>query len=145
MNVDAMLCDAATVREGLLNVLGGGITRVWRDQFPAPMGTFLALLLHASAKEMGKKHKLTIRMTDPKKEKVAEVSLEFQVAPNNNNMPDEIVTVPLVASFQQQPLPSAGAYKIELDIDGKLVKTLHFAAASNAKSNVTPIMGSAKG
>lgn len=144
MNVDAMLCDAATVREGLLNVLGAGITRVWRDTFPAPMGTQLALLLHASAEEMGKQHKLTITMNDSSKTKIAEVALDFSVSPNANNRPGEMVTVPLVASFQQQPLPKQDSYTIDLNIDGKVVKTLNFFAGSAPKVPTVPT-GSAKG
>ena len=45
MRIDtALLCDAATERDGLLNVLGGGITVATRPEFPAPLGMTLALV-----------------------------------------------------------------------------------------------------
>lgn len=143
MTVDAMLCDAATVREGLLNVLGAGITRLHREQFPAAMGTQLALLLHSTAKEMGKSHKLTITVTHENKEKIAEFAVDFSVAANAGHNAHEIITVPLVATFQQQVLPQAGTYDIALTIDGKHARTVQFQAGLTPKA--TPIMGSAKG
>ena len=33
----ALLSDHASVRDGLLFVVAGGITRVWRSQLPAPL------------------------------------------------------------------------------------------------------------
>ena len=41
----ATLCDFAQVREGLLFVSSAGITRVYRESFPAPIGVMLALVL----------------------------------------------------------------------------------------------------
>lgn len=43
----AILCDFAQVREGLLFVSGGGITRIWRETFPAAAGVSLALVFEA--------------------------------------------------------------------------------------------------
>lgn len=142
MNIDAMLCDAATVREGLLNVLGAGISRLWREQFPAVMGTQLALLIHSTAAEMGKSHKLLITMTHESKQKVAEFGVDFQVGPNPGSRPDEVITVPLVATLQQQVLPQEGTYTIEITVDGTLAKTLQFAASPAPKQAPA---GSAKG
>lgn len=143
MTVDAMLCDAATVREGLLNVLGAGITRLHREQFPAAMGTQLALLLHSTAKEMGKPHKLVITVTHENKEKIAEFSVDFSVAANPGHHANETITVPLVATFQQQVLPQAGMYDIALTIDGKLARNVQFTAALQAKQAAPA--GSARG
>lgn len=41
----AILCDAATVREGLLHLLGGGVSALGRPSFPAPLLVDLALVL----------------------------------------------------------------------------------------------------
>ena len=40
----ATICDFAQVRDGLLSVISAGITRVWRSQYPAPLGVMLALV-----------------------------------------------------------------------------------------------------
>lgn len=143
ITIDAMLCDAATVREGLLNVLGAGITRLHREQYPAPMGTQLALLLHSTAKEMSENHKLVIKVTHENKEKVAEFSVDFSVAPNQGASIDEIITVPLVATFAQQVLPQAGTYSIELLLDGKVARVVQFQAGLVPKPASMP--GSARG
>lgn len=129
MTIEAMLCDAATVREGLLNVLGAGITQLYREQYPAPMGVQLALLLHSLPQEMGKNHRMTLALTHQGKDKVAELAVDFNVGANPGTATDAGVTVPIIASFQQQNLPKEGAYSIELSIDGELLKTLHFHAA----------------
>ena len=143
MTIDAMLCDAATVREGLLNVLGAGITRLHREQFPAAMGTQLALLLHSTAKEMGKNHKLVITVTHENKEKIAEFAVDFSVAANTGSKPEETITVPLVATFAQQVLPSPGTYNIELNIDGTVARVVQFQAGLAPKPAAMP--GSARG
>ena len=98
MNIDAMLCDAATVREGLLNVLGAGITRLHREQFPAAMGTQLALLLHSNAKEMGKPHKLLITITHETKEKIAELEAS---KPKKEDAPEDVIEVKPMAETEK--------------------------------------------
>jgi hypothetical protein len=142
MNVDAILCDAATVREGLLNVLGAGITRLWRDQFPAVMGTQLALLIHSSAREMNSQHKLMITITHESQQRVAEFGVDFAIGPTPGALPDEVITVPMVATLQQQVLPSEGAYTIEISVDGETVRSTTFYATPSPKQAQ---VGSAKG
>jgi hypothetical protein len=39
----AVLCDAASLREGLLNIIGGGISTVAFQHFPAPLPLTFAL------------------------------------------------------------------------------------------------------
>ena len=53
-----MLCDAATVREGLLHILGGGITRLNRPSFPAPLGAALALQISVHPTEASVSHRV---------------------------------------------------------------------------------------
>ncbi len=45
----ALLCDAATIREGVLNILGGGISLIGFPGFPAPIASTLAILLYVNA------------------------------------------------------------------------------------------------
>lgn len=129
ISVEAMLCDAATVREGLLNVLGAGITQLNREQFPAPMGVQLALLLNASQDEMSKNHRMKLALLHQAGDKVAELAVDFAVGANPGTQKAQPITVPIIASFQQQNLPKEGGYVIELSIDDKLAKKLEFYAA----------------
>ena len=51
MRVDTcLLCEAASVHEGLLNILGGGVTVVTRPEYPSELGLSLAIrvMLHPS-------------------------------------------------------------------------------------------------
>lgn len=43
----AFLADAVTVREGLMHVLGGGVTAIYRPSFPASLDVSLGVLLYA--------------------------------------------------------------------------------------------------
>jgi len=56
----ALLCDAATVREGLLHVLGGGITRLWRPALPAELATKLAVLVDLAPEDLETPHELEV-------------------------------------------------------------------------------------
>jgi hypothetical protein len=49
----AVLCDAVSVRDGLLHILGGGITKVGRPSVPTPFGVQLALMLAFRHDDLG--------------------------------------------------------------------------------------------
>ncbi|MGD0746747.1 MAG: hypothetical protein ABSB68_02925 [Acidimicrobiales bacterium] len=59
------ICDAATVREGLLHVLGGAITRLWRPTMPAPLGVTFAMVLSISENELDIPHQLLFTVNGP--------------------------------------------------------------------------------
>jgi len=44
----ALHCDAVSVREGLLHILGGGVTKVMHPEYPAPLLTSFAVHLRLS-------------------------------------------------------------------------------------------------
>jgi hypothetical protein len=56
----AILCDAATVREGLIHILGGPITRIWRPALPAPLGVALAVIICMTPQEQPVPHELQV-------------------------------------------------------------------------------------
>ena len=56
----AIICDAASVREGLLHVLGGGITRIWRQDLPAALGVALAVIVDLPPDVMFDPHEVTV-------------------------------------------------------------------------------------
>lgn len=116
----ALLCDAATVREGLLHVLGGGITRLNRPQFPAPMNTTLALGLAVHRTEAEREHQVEIIVQSEDGNRIAEVGAGFQVGatPESDLRPGERLNVPLVVPLIPVGLPVVGGYSIEVLIDG---------------------------
>ena len=120
MRIDcALLCDAATVREGLLHVLGGGITRAGRSVFPGPLGLTLALRILVHPTEAGHMHKLVVLLQGEDGQEAARVDIEFGVADPGTLEPGEQASLPLSLPMPPQvALPAPGRYSFELLIDG---------------------------
>ena len=130
MKLDAMLCDFATVREGLLHILGGGINRLWREEYPAPLGVTLGLLFEVHPTEMDSEHTLEVVMIDADGKEIGNVSADFAIAPDpDNGRPGETLILPLVVPLQQVVLPAPGAYSVEVLIDGQHKRSLGVLAA----------------
>jgi hypothetical protein len=130
----ALLCDAATVREGLLHVLGGAITRVGRPGFPAPLALAVALNVVGEADELSESHAVTVDVVhDESGERVGGVRLEFEIA-ESDLAPGEPLSLSLAVSFPADAvtLPRPGAYRIGLAVDDGEVTQLRFTAQLSA-------------
>ena len=132
----ATLCDFAQVREGLLFVSSAGITRVYRESFPAPIGVMLALVLEMSPVEAAEPNKIRVRVEDADGRKLAEMVGELQVKLGSGHDPGELVNVPFVADFRAMKLPSPGRYQVAInpDPEGTNPVALAFRAAVRNKS-----------
>lgn len=130
MHVDAILCDSAKVREGLLHLLGGGITRLWRDSFPSPMTVDLALVLTLTTAERQHSHTLNIEIRGSDGEQIANINGKFEMTgqPGPTVEVWEEVQLPLVVPLQGIQLPTQGEYRIEVLIDNQSVRSLGFRA-----------------
>lgn len=130
MDVKAILCDSATVRDGLLHLLGGGITRLWRPTFPAQFSGALALIIHAHPTEVGMEHKLQILIRAADGETVLEAGGGFTVNRGDDSEPGEITALPLVVGFNAPPLtiPREGSYSIDVLVDQQHQDSLSFLA-----------------
>ncbi len=132
MRVDtALLCDAATVREGLLHILGGGITQVVRPEFPAELGVTLALRIMVHPTEMEHPHQLQIIVQGEDGEKVTEVKAQVQVADPHLVPPGEEGELLIPWNFPGRPvLHQPGRYSMEILIDGVHQGTVPFKATT---------------
>lgn len=128
MQIEAFLCDAATVRENLLHVLGGGVTRIWPPTFPGKLGLDLALMLTLTQTEAQEKHRIRVVVQTADGKALAEAKAEFKVAPGPDVQPGERVGVPLAFSLTDVPIPGEGVYSVEVLIDGQLQRSFSFAA-----------------
>ena len=136
MDVDAFLCDAASVREGLLHVLGAGVTRIWREQYPAPLLIQLAMMITLRPIEAKQPRKLVVLIQDLDGGKVAELSCEFGLTQTPEGLsPGEAMIVPLVFDLRNLSVERAGSYSLEIMIDGKLTRSMSFAAGIPPKQN----------
>lgn len=129
MRVQALLCDAATVREGLLHILGGGLTQVWRESFPSPLGASLALLITLHSSETGERHGMRIILQSEDGETLVNVEAEFQAEKGPGWMPGHSPGLPMVISLMGVMLPAAGSYSVEITVDRQHCFSLPFMAA----------------
>lgn len=119
MRIDcALLCDAVTVREGLLHVLGGGVTRVNRAAYPAPLGTALAVRVMIHPTETAGDHSLQVLLLAEDGERVAEIAIGFGVSDPGQLVAGEEASLPIPIPLTAVGLPHAGSYSFELLIDG---------------------------
>jgi hypothetical protein len=128
----ALLADAAQVSEGKTFVLGGGVTILWRQQFPAPLGVVLVAQLTYHRSEAETDHTLRIQVIDADGNPVlpeiqGELHLGGPLAGAPTNVP---LGVPVLIPFPPLPvLQRPGAYSVEMLVDGRHVKSLSFAVA----------------
>jgi Family of unknown function (DUF6941) len=123
MQIDtALLCDAATVRDGLLNVLGGGITQASRAEFPAPLDLELALRIVMHPTEIKHPHKIEILLQDEDGKQVTRANINLQPSEEAAQVivpPGDEVPIPIHWDFPARPaIPHPGRYSFEVLIDG---------------------------
>lgn len=130
MHIDcALLCDAATVREGLLHILGGGITRLRRAEYPSPLGTALAVRVMVHPTEADRSHHFEARLLSEDGEEAGGVHIDFEMSrPLLALRPGEELAVALPLSLHGLGLPHPGAYSFELLIDGVHHESVGFVA-----------------
>ncbi len=120
---NAMLADFAQVREGLLFVSSGGITRCYRDQLPAPLGVFLATVLELDRIEAEAAHDLQVVVVDEDGQQLAEIAGEIQLG-QTQMMIGENLNVPIVFDLRNVPIERYGSIEIRLYIAGEHRRTL---------------------
>ncbi len=141
----ALLCDAATVREGLLHVLGGGVTKLSRPDYPAPLGVQLAVRVTGEWSEASGTHKLEVALVDADSEQVAlfGADLTFQQDPE----PDR--ELPFSGAFvvpvQAVPLPAPDVYRFIVRLDGAEAAVVPFRAELPPLAGTTRASASSPG
>ena len=130
MRIDcALLCDAATVREGLLHILGAGITRAGRPAFPAPVDLTLALRILVHPTELNRPHELEVRLQGADGEGIGGFVIGFESDNPGGLEPGEHVSLPLpIVPPPDAQLPGPGRYSFEVLIDGVHQATVPFIA-----------------
>lgn len=125
----ALLCDSASVREGLLHLLGGGVTRIGLRAFPGPLSVDLGLVFRLTDDEAKLTH--TVRadlVADASDKHVAAITFTFSGENTNPQFGDEGTTVAVAVPIRTMPIPEPGVYRIELHFDDKLETSLYFLA-----------------
>lgn len=127
----ALLCDAATVREGLLHILGGGITRLHRAEFPAPMQVTLVAQVVLTPSEITFTHDVSAVIQTEDGEVVVQANGHLEAGePNPLLEPGESVILPLVINLSNVVVPRPGGYSIEISVDDVHQTSLTFRAVT---------------
>ena len=115
----AIVCDYTQVREGLLTVVSGGITRLWRDQVPGPFGIELAVLVEVPPEERSDPHELHVTVTGPNGEELAKLGGGFQLTnvPAGTYDADEPAFMPLPLDLRTVNAIAYGWHSIKIRID----------------------------
>lgn len=125
----ALLCDFAQVRDNVLFVVAGGVTRMWRQQLPAPMAVCLALVIEQDQFEMRRQHELQVIVVDQDGDQLADVTGGFQVGGGELEAGDN-VSVPVALDLRSVGLRAYGPHEVRVYVDGQHRRTLQFRVNS---------------
>ncbi len=115
----AMVCDAVTVRDGLLHILGGGIGRVSRLGFPASLDNEVAVRLVLTPEEVKAQHKIEIRVLTSQGALASTVTGEFATAIPDGRPVGTDISLSIPVSLRQVVLPGPDRYEIEIVVDAE--------------------------
>jgi len=124
----ALLCDHVQVREGLLFIVAGGITRLRRPSYPAALGAGLAVVIELEQLEAESPHQFALVIVGEDGEEVGRVEAEIQVGDREGAYAGENVQVPLGVDMSGASLPKAGAYELHVYVDNHHQRTVQFWA-----------------
>lgn len=120
------LCDYANVREGLLNIVSGGITRVTvRNGFPSPVDAHLAMSVYVQPHVVGVPHtsRVVLRYPDTVDE-IARIDFEFNAHADRN--PGEGLSLPFAVPLRGVVFPRAGQVDVSVSLDDAPAGMLSF-------------------
>ena len=142
MNADvrvsaAMLCDYAGVREGLLNVIGAGITRLWREQTPAALGAMLGVMMDFAPEACGIAHEVTVRVVGPGGETVGEATGAIEAERGPSFEANEHVLLPMALDLRNAVVTAFGKHRLVVRIDGVDVHDIAFWVQHPREMNAT--------
>lgn len=124
----AILCDFAQVREGLLFVSSGGITRIAAPGVGSPVGFSVAGELEVGPLESDTTHEVVFKVTSVDTSETmweATMSVSTNVAPEGL-FPGESLHVPYALSVGPFPVRAFGPHDLKVSIDNAETELLTF-------------------
>ena len=111
------LCDFANVREGMLNIVSGGVTRIaTQSGLPTEVESYLAMSVEVQPHRGGEAHhgRVIIRYPDTAEE-VARIDFEFNVDAERN--PGEGLFFPFALPMRGIGFPHVGQLDISVSLN----------------------------
>ena len=113
------LCDYANVREGMINIVSGGITRIAvRGEFPSHVEAFIAMSIYVQPHRVGEDHTghVVLRYPDTMEE-IARVDFGFNVNADRN--PGEGLFFPLAIPMRGIAFPHIGQIDVSVTLNNQ--------------------------
>ena len=122
-----LLSDFAQVRERLLFVNSGGISRVVQSAFPANPRIHLAMMVHLPAGTLGVTHQVQIKLKYPDQAAtIAQIDITINVDTVPGANPGEGINVPQVIDLSPIGFTHAGQVDVQVSIDDEPAGDLTF-------------------
>ena len=130
-----ILCDFAQIREGLLFVQSGGLTRLATSSLPAKFPCHVAALVYVTPDEATAGHRVVMKI---KQAATASVTATINVAihetaPPPGLQPGEGRQIPVVVPLSGVAFPAVGEYDLHVEIDDDLAGDLSFSVVERAR------------
>lgn len=132
VRLDALiLCDFAQIRDGLLFVQSGGLTRLVAPKLPAAFGFHVAAMVFMAPNEAIDAHRMVMKIKSADTAKlVATINVQLhEVTQPVARLPGEGRQVPVVVPLGKVAFPAPGRYDLHVDIDDQLAGDLAFRVA----------------
>lgn len=136
--VVAILCEAATVREGLLNILSGGITTIHRPNYPNVLGLQLALVVQPDSTSSAEHLKLEIAFEAEDENVPTLASMSVTGISGTVGATNDPFLVPLVVPLPFF-VPGAGRYEVNVTIDNEAPVRLPITARVQEPPKPAPV------
>lgn len=132
-----MLCDFAQVREGLLFVSSGGITRVAAPGIGAPVTISVAGELEVLSYEAGSTHEITFKVSVVETSTVVwEAALSISTSADPGGLfPGESLHVPFALPVGPFPATTFGPHDLKVTIDSSETELLTFYVLQMVNGN----------
>jgi hypothetical protein len=125
----AMLCDFANARDGLINIIGGGITTVRRTVYPDHLNAAYVALLQGTLTDFVGAPPIAVIFLDKNGSAMFRTELDpKQGEPPASDPEGAIYTAPILLDAHRVVLPEAGQYSIQLWVGDSLTNTARFLA-----------------
>lgn len=122
-----LLSDFAQVRERLLFVSSGGISRVVQTSYPAQPRIFLALVVHLPAGSLGRPHQVRIKLKYPDQvAQIAQIDVTINLDEVHGAHPGEGINMPQVIDLSPISFPHPGQVDVQVSIDDEPAGDLTF-------------------
>ncbi len=126
-----ILCDFAQIREGLLFVQSGGLTRLAAPTFPAKFGCHVAALVWLPPDEAGSAHQILMKVKSAATATlIATINVAMHETPPPPGLqPGEGRQVPIVVPLAAVTFPEPGEYDLQVEVDDRFAGDLSFRVA----------------